>query len=564
MLSFASQRKMQPKLQMHKLYRKSLSHNPLLAKYVLPKLLCTLTELTLACDSPNSPQPRPSILSTWLCNDQKPKVGKPTNGHFVIPSHANCDKYPNIESHKNIASLSLLSEASDSDVHKVGEILKKQYSSENAVVEALNESGISATHDLVSQLLKRFSNQWLMALGVFIWAKNQTGYVHKPEIYNSMIDILGKSRKFSLMWDLVQEMSGLNGYVSLVTMGKVMKRLVRDGKYNEAIDAFRGLEKFGLSKSTEAMNVLMDILARNGRVEDARAVALEFEDCLTLDYRSYNILSSGYCKARMFNDARKTMEEMEERGFHPNVVSYTAFIEAYGEQKDFRNVEIILNEMQEKGCPPDLITYTVYIRALGKARQINKALEVCEEIKRNGFVLGTQFYCSLIHSLCLSGRLKDAWNIFEDVEKQGVGRDLGMYKAMISAACALSQDESALKLLHKMEEDSCKPDVQIYAPLLKKCCRKKNMKMLKFLLNHMFENDVSIDIVTYDLLVHGLRKQGKLKYACFFFQEAVLKGMVPCDKTYKILLEELERKNMAEMKGKIEKLMLRAKELNRI
>jgi hypothetical protein len=40
--------------------------------------------------------------------------------------------------------------------------------------------------------------------------------------------------------------------------------------------------------------------------------------------------------------------------------------------------------------------------------------------------------------------------------------------------------------------------------------------------------------------------------------------MVPCDKTYKILLEELERKNMAEMKGKIEKLMLRAKELNRI
>ncbi|KAL3578138.1 hypothetical protein D5086_019642 [Populus alba] len=457
---------MQPKLQMHKLYRKSLSHNPLLAKYVLPKLLCTLTELTLACDSPNSPQPRPSILSTWLCNDQKPKVGKPTNGHFVIPSHANCDKYPNIESHKNIASLSLLSEASDSDVHKVGEILKKQYSSENAVVEALNESG----------------------------------YVHKPEIYNSMIDILGKSRKFSLMWDLVQEMSGLNGYVSLVTMGKVMKRLVRDGKYNEAIDAFRGLERFGLSKSTEAMNVLMDILARNGRVEDARAVALEFEDCLTLDYRSYNILSSGYCKARMFNDARKTMEEMEERGFHPNVVSYTAFIEAYGEQKDFRNVEIILNEMQEKGCPPDLITYTVYIRALGKARQINKALE----------------------------------------------------------------DESALKLLHKMEEDSCKPDVQIYAPLLKKCCRKKNMKMLKFLLNHMFENDVSIDIVTYDLLVHGLRKQGKLKYACFFFQEAVLKGMVPCDKTYKILLEELERKNMAEMKGKIEKLMLRAKELNRI
>ncbi|CAK7327099.1 unnamed protein product [Dovyalis caffra] len=549
---------MQQKLQILKLYKKSLSPKPLQANHSLLKHLCTLTELTLFRDSPNSPQPHPSILPTWLRSNQKP-----IDANLAISSHANCYKNPNIESHKNIASLSRLLETNDSDVHKVGEILRKYYSSEDAVVKALSETGINATHDMVSQLLKRFSNQWFVAFGVFVWAKNQTGYVHTPEIYHSMIDALGKSRKFSLMWNLVQEMGGLNGYVSLVTMRMVMRRLVRDGKYNDAIDAFRGLEKFGLSKSTEALNVLMDILTKNGRVEDARAVALEFEDCITLDDRSFNILLYGYSKARMFGDARKTLEEMEKRGFHPNVVSYSFLIEAYGKERDFRNVEIILNEMQEKGCPPDLITYCVYIRALGKARRPNEALKVCEEIKRNGFVLNSQFYSLLIHNLCLSGRFKDAWNAFEEMEKQGVSRDLWTYKVMISSACVRLQDENALKLLRKMEEDSCQPDVQTFAPLLKMGCRKKSMKLLKFLLNHMFVNNVSTDVFTYDLLVHGLGKHGKLKYACFFFQEAVLKGMVPCDKTYKMLLEELERKNMAEMKGKIEKLMLRAKERNR-
>ncbi|KAF9673744.1 hypothetical protein SADUNF_Sadunf10G0055900 [Salix dunnii] len=45
----------------------------------------------------------------------------------------------------------------------------------------------------------------------------------------------------------------------------------------------------------------------------------------------------------------------------------------------------------------------------------------------------------------------------------------------------------------------------------------------------------------YDLLVQRLRKRGKLKYACCFFQEVVLKGLAPYDKTYKIWLGELER-----------------------
>ncbi|KAF2283573.1 hypothetical protein GH714_012039 [Hevea brasiliensis] len=366
-----------------------------------------------------------------------------------------------------------------------------------------------------------------------IWAKNQTGYIHTLEIYDSMVDVLGKRKKFCLMWGLVKEME-LKGYISLVTMSKVMRRLARAGQYEDAIEAFRGMENFGVSKDIEALNTLMDALVKEGSVEHAHSVFMEFKDCMPADPRSFNILIHGYCKARKLDDARKIMDEMEKHGFQPNVVSYSCFIESYCKSKDFRNANATLDEMQEKGCKPNVITYTIIMLALGKAKQVNEALEVYDKMKRNECVPDSSFYSSLIYILGQSGRLKDAWDVFEDMEKQGIRRDLLTYKTMITSACNHSQEDNALKLLQRMEEDSCKPDIQTYAPLLKMCCKKKRMK------------------------------NGKLEHACFFFKETVLKGMIPEDGTYKMLLEVLEKNDTTEAKEKIQKLMLRAKGQNPI
>ncbi|KAH8495733.1 hypothetical protein H0E87_018790 [Populus deltoides] len=461
-------------LQIPRLFQKSLSPKPYQINHLLLKYLCTTPEFPLTThDTSNSPES--PDLPTWLSNSQNQKPSDPDDGDFVIPSLANWVENPNLETHRNVPS-PLLFEPQVSNADKLSEILKKRYSSEAAVVKALNESGIDATNELVSQILMRFDSHCVVAFGVFIWAKNQTSYVHTPELYDYMIDILGKFKKFSLMWNLVEQMKGLNGYVSLATASKVMRRLAKARKYKDAIDVFRGIEKYGVSKDREALNVLMDALVKEGDVEDAHSAFLEFKDCITLDCSSFNILIHGYCKARMFVVARKIMEEMEKHG--------------------------------------------------------------------------------------QSGRIKDAWDVFEDMEKQGVCRNLWVYNTMISSACAHSQGGSALKLLERMEGDSCKPDVKTYAPLLKMCCRRKSVKLLKFLLSHMFKNNVSVDLGTYTLLVNEFCRNGKLEHACFYFQEAVLKGMVPMVKTFKALVEELEQKNMKEMKEKIEKLMFQARERN--
>jgi pentatricopeptide repeat protein len=356
---------MQPKLTILKLFKNSLAPVPHQINRLLAKHLSTITQFPLTHDSPFSPE-SPSRLT------RDPKLSDPENGNFFISPLANWVDNPTLENFKSIAAES----GTGGDIDKVKGILKRHFPSEDAVVKALDESGINATNDLVSQLLERFSNQWITALGVFIWAKNQTGYVHTPRLYDLVVDILGKCKKFGIMWKVVNEMNELNGHVSFSTMSIVVRRLASSGMYKDAIDVLRGLEKYRVKKDTVALNMVMHALAKQGGAKDAYSVFLEFKDSITLDSHSFNILIHGYCEARMLDDARKTMEEMEKHGFRPDASSYTCFIKAYCKQKDFRNVEVILNEMGEKGCEPDVIAYSIYIRALGKARKINEALEV--------------------------------------------------------------------------------------------------------------------------------------------------------------------------------------------
>ncbi|KAL5555534.1 hypothetical protein UlMin_037770 [Ulmus minor] len=508
-------------------------------RYLLCNFLSTACEATQASEASTPPR-----LSQFFMN--------------IRPPVANSIKDRKLDGPNNLVNL--LSENTDPEVEKFCKILKNRYPSPENVVEALEGCDLELSRAKIEQLLKRFSNDWIPAFGLFKWAKTQTGYVHSPELYNFMVDVLGKSRKFKIMWELVEEMCQLEGYVSLVTMTRIIRRLARAGLYKEAIETFKGMERLGISKDISALNILMNSLVNFNRVKDAHEVFLEFKETIPLNDQSFNILIHGWCKARKFDDARKTMEEMEKHGFNPNVVSYTSFIEMYGRDRDFTKIDAILDEMQTKGCYPTAVTYTIIIHAFGKARKKGEVLEVYEKMKKNGCVPSPSTYSSLVYSLGRIGKFKDACGVFEDMTKQGVTPDLLTYNTMICCACSHRQEEAALKLLKKMEETSCKPNLQTYAPLLKMCCKRKRMKLLYFLLNHMFNNDVSIEAGTYSLLIHGLRNSGKLKQACFFFKEMVSKGFFPNNDVYESLRDELESKSMLEAKENIENLMLKARQ----
>ncbi|PIN02792.1 hypothetical protein CDL12_24691 [Handroanthus impetiginosus] len=499
-------------------------------------------------------------LPDWVKSSGKDTgANKQDDDDFVPPSVSYW-----IENHKahvqDVDMKSIVNDIVESDVDKISKILKNQFKSPDLVAKALDGCDVDLSDRLVEQVLLRFSCEWIPAFGFFKWAELWKGATHSPDLYNLMFDNLGKMRKFDIIWELMEEMKELEGYITLDTMTKIMRRLANAGKYDDAIEAFETMERFGIDKDITAMNRLIDALVKQGSVEIAEHVFLKFKEHIPPTSQTYNMLVHGWCKIRQIDKAKKTLDEMKGHGFYPDSVTYTCFIEAYCREKDFRKVDTTLQEMKKNGCHPSVVTYTIMMKALAKAKETDKAMEVYEQMKQNNCSPDASFYNVFINALSKAGRLKDSDAVFEDMSKQGVTPDVSTYNTLILIAAQSLQEEKALSLLMKMEESQCKPDICTYGPLLKMCCILKRMKALSFLLSHMFKNDVSLDLGTYSLLVNRLCRNGKLERACSFFEEMVLKGFVPMDCTYKILVEGLEKKGMHKEKQEIEGLMTQAEQ----
>lgn len=487
------------------------------------------------------------------------KPGDSKDDDFVLPSLSFW-----IENHKHHAQSADLESPSgdtgDTDLDKICAKLKStHFETVDSVISALNELSIDITEDILEQIMERFCFDWILLIGSFRWMETHMGCKCSPNMYNLLISNLGKGRKFDLMWQFVEEMKQLEGYVTSDTLNIVIRRLAKAGKHHDAIEVFRDLEKYGFTKNVEILNCLIDALCKTRGVELAESVYLEFKDVLPPSNQTFNILVNGWCRIRKMSKAEKTLEEMTQHGFEPDVVTYTSFIEAYCREKDFHKVDATMKDMRRKRLNPSIVTYTIIIKALGRAKEIQKSLDVYAEAKKDGCIPDSSLYTVLITNLSKSGRLKDARELFEDMTKEGVAPDRIAYNGMIAAAVQHSREEDALLLLKRMEESGCKPDLGTYSPLLKMCCRLKRMKVLKFLLEHMFKNNVSLDLSSYTLLINRLRMNGSPERACAFFEESVKRGFVPLDCLYKKLVEELQKKGLDEEKARIEKLMQHAK-----
>ena len=533
-------------------------YHRILTRHLSPPITtarCSNVFINPFCMVVNSPE-----LPPWAMFSDNPTPSS-HDDDFVFPSLAHW-VHSNILQTKPKLLFEKPSSSLEEEIHfqKITTFLLKEQRrhsspSHHHVAQALHDSGFWVSNSLVMKVLKRFGNDCVLAFGFFIWAKKQTPYVHSPQHYNLMVDILGKAKEFDLMSKLLKEMKGFEGYVSSDTMTKVIRRFGKAQSHQEAVEAFRGMGEYGVVKDSIALNKLLDALVKGQSIEIAHNVLDEFKTSVPLSSLSFNILINGWCKVRNFEKARKVMEDMKEHGFEPNVFTYNNFVESYCHDKDFCKVDQVFEEMRENGCPPNAVTYTILLLGYGKVRQWSKALEEYERMKKDGIVPDTPFYSSLMYILGKAGRLKDAWEVFEDMPKQGVVRDVLTYNTIISIACAHSKEETALRLLKEMEETSCKPDLQTYHPLLTMCCKKKRMKVLKFLLDHMFKNDLSPDQGTYTLLLQSLSNSRKLVEACMFFEEMVSKGFTPTETTIKLLMRKLEIKSMLKEKDHIEELI---------
>ncbi|KAF8696597.1 hypothetical protein HU200_036210 [Digitaria exilis] len=108
----------------------------------------------------------------------------------------------------------------------------------------------------------------------------------------------------------------------------------------------------------------------------------------------------GLCKNGLVQDAMKLFGLMREKGAIPEVVIYTAVVEAFIKAAKLDDAVRIFRKMQGNGVIPNSFSYWILIQGLYKGGRLDDAIGFCVEMFEAGLAPNAETFVGLIDVVC--------------------------------------------------------------------------------------------------------------------------------------------------------------------
>ena len=284
---------------------------------------------------------------------------------------------------------------------------------------------------------------------------------------------------------------------------KIIGLLGEEGMMEEAVEALREMEDYGLQPSLEIYNSIIHAYAGNGK----------------------------------FDDALFFLNEMKEIGLAPETDTYDGLIEAYGKYKMYDEIGTCLKTMELDECPPDHFTYNLLIREFSRAGLLQRMERVYQimltkqilqssslvamlEAYANFGILDKmeKFYRKVVNSTTLKeDTIRKLANVYIknymfsrlddlaiDLSSRTGRNDLVWCLRLLSHACILSR-KGMDSIIQEMDEAEASWNVTIANVILLAYMKMKDFKHLRSLLSQLSSHQVRPDITTIGILFDAIK-----------------------------------------------------------
>ncbi|KAA8517587.1 hypothetical protein F0562_015061 [Nyssa sinensis] len=433
------------------------------------------------------------------------------------------------------------------DVGTILNILGAPGSSGAVVKSKLEQCGVTASSELVVEILSLVRNDWEAAFTFFLWAGKELGYAHSLREYHLMISILGKMRKFDTAWALIDEMRGGGNGPSLVTPQTLLimiRRYCATHDVGKAINTFYAHKRFNFNVGMEEFQNLLSALCRYKNVKDAEHILFCNKNVFQFNTKSFNIILNGWCNViGSPREGRRIWREMNERGIACDAVSYASIISCYSKACNLNLVIKLFNQMKTLNIVPDRKVYNAVIHALAKGKLVKEARNLMKTMEEQGIAPNAVTYNSLIKPLCRGRQLDEAREVFHEMLQRGLSPTIRTYHAFFRI---LRTGEEVFALMEKMNKMGCCPNNDTYNMLIRKFCRWRQFDNVLKLWTDMGQNGLYPDRSSYIVLIHGLFLNGKLEEAYKYYREMKEKELLPGPKLDEMLQAWLSGKQIAD------------------
>lgn len=397
--------------------------------------------------------------------------------------------------------------------------------------------------NLIEQVLKRCKNLGFSAHRFFLWARKIPDFEHSLESYHILVEILGSSKQFALLWDFLIEAREYNYFeINSKVFWIVFRAYSRSNLPGEAIRAFNRMVEFGIKPEIDDLDQLLHSLCDRKHVNKAQ----EFFDKAKLGIgiapsaKTYSILVRGWAKIRDASGARKVFDEMLERNCLVDLLAYNALLDALCKSGDVDGAYKMLQEMGKVGLKPDAYSYAIFIHTYCDAGDVHSAYKVLDRMRRYDLVPNVYTYNHIVKTLCKNAKVDDAYLLLDEMIQRGVNPDTWTYNSIMAYHCDHCEVNRATKLISRMDRTKCLPDRHTYNMVLKLLIRIGRFDRATEIWEGMSERKFYPTVATYTVMIHGLvRKKGKLEEACKYFEMMIDDGIPPYSTTVEMLRNRL-------------------------
>lgn len=188
---------------------------------------------------------------------------------------------------------------------------------------------------------------------------------------------------------------------------------------------------------------------------------------------TFNVMLNAYGKSKLFERARKVFWMAKKRGL-ADVISYNTLIAAYGKNKYLNNMSAVVRKMHFDGFSVSLEAYNCMLDVYGKEGEMDKFREVLQRMKASECAADHYTYNILINIYGEQGWIDEVAGVLMELRECGNGPDLCSYNTLIKAYGVAGMVEEAVGLVKEMRGNGIEPDRITYTNLIT-ALKKKDM-----------------------------------------------------------------------------------------
>ncbi len=292
--------------------------------------------------------------------------------------------------------------------------------------------------------------------------------------------------------------------------------------------------------------ILIKYLCKNNSVETA-LVHYEFlkSNNLIKDEIVFNLLIDGCAKSFNLDKIKVLYEDMNSLNIQPSIITFNSIIDAFIRAKDLNSAWKIFEEIKLLNqCTPDNFTYSTLFRGIRNSSHrnyLNKAILILEELSDSNF---NKYTNDTISNNISHGKAK----YYNNHDKNQKSLDAILINVLIDSCICLRDERNLTKIFFNSVEKKYKnisPDIITYNTFIKGCAQlglfSEAQKAFEILLTK--ETEICPNDVSFNTMIDVYVRSEKVNLVWGLLELMKKYGINPDNFTYSTIIKGINKKS---------------------